>query len=112
MEYITANGTEYACQNISTGINMISFTVANGDIGALSTAFKSVTDLTVSGEDKVVYGTYSGLAFKNATVDAESSVTVSMSIATDVEKKLAELAESQEAQNAAIDDLASAVGGN
>ena len=111
MEYIKANGTEYACQKITTGLNEIYFTIANGDIGALAIAFKIVTSFTVSGEDKVVYGTYSSPYFKSALVDAQTNVTITMEIGTDIEKRVASVEKSQEIQNGAIDDLGNVIGG-
>ncbi len=90
MEYITANGIEYECQIVTTSINGISFTV-NGDVSEIATAFKEVVELTVSGEDKEVYGEYSNLYFSSATVDSAGTITIFMSIKSSMEQRVDDL---------------------
>lgn len=113
MEYITANGTEYQCKTITTGMNNISFTMEGQTISAIETAFRQVTDLTVSGTDKVTYGTYENLSFESATVHEDGTVEVTMRIKTPTEMRLealeqgqASLESTQELQDEAIIELA------
>lgn len=91
MEYITANGVEYAAKSVSTGVNQITFTLEGQSISDIETAFRVATELTVCGEDKVIYGTYSNLEFVSATVMADESVIVVMHIPTAEELRLAAL---------------------
>lgn len=91
MEHITANGVEYATRSVTTSTNQIRFTVEGQKIGEIETAFRQVTDLIVSGEDKQAYGTYSNLTFESATVTADGSITVIMRIPTAQELRMAAL---------------------
>ncbi len=84
MEYITANGTEYECQKVTTTTNSIVFTLEMDATTAKST-FNDVSSLTVAGEDKAVYGTYDNLKFAYAMVDEDGNVTVCMRIKTELE---------------------------
>lgn len=88
MEYITASGIEYATKSVTTSTNQIRFTVEGQKIGEIETAFRRVTDLIVSGEDKQVYGAYSNLSFESATVLADGSITVVMHIPSEQELRL------------------------
>lgn len=113
MEYITVNGTEYQCKTVSTGVNNISFTMEGHEIEAAHKAFKNATKLTVSGEDKVTYGTYENLSFESATVYEDGTVGVTMHIKTSTELRLealeqgqANLESAQELQDEAIIELA------
>ena len=110
MEYITANGVEYATKSVTTKTDGIGFTL-EGDVSEISSAFKLVTELTVSGEDKVVYGVYGNLSFSSAMVDSEGLITVFMSIKSDIEVRLDTLEQTQEIQDGAIVELAEILGG-
>lgn len=110
MEYITAGGIEYAAKSATTSIDGITFTL-EGDVSEIASAFKQVTELTVSGEDKVVYGVYGNLSFSSAMVDSEGTVTVFMSIKSDIEVRLDTLERTQEVQDGAIVELAEILGG-
>ena len=68
MEYITVNGVEYAAKSVATTTNQIVMTFESCQIAEMEAAFRRALALTVSGEDKVVYGTYTGLAFEQAAV--------------------------------------------
>lgn len=68
MEYITANGTKYECQTVTSGANQIAFEMQGQEIAAIAAAFKEVTVLTVSPEEGAAYGTYKNLSFESATV--------------------------------------------
>lgn len=91
MEFITANGVEYASKSVTTSTNQIRFVLDEQQIGDIETAFRQVTDLTVSGEDKTVYGTYSNLSFESATVQKDGSITVVMHIPSEQELRMAAL---------------------
>lgn len=91
MEYITADGVEYAAKSVTTSTNQIIIAMDGQQIGAIEEAFRPVTDLTVSGEDKSVYGTYTGLSFESATVSADGSVTVVMHIPSAKELRITAL---------------------
>lgn len=105
MEYIIANGVEYATKFISTGVNQITFTLEGQSIGDIEAAFRQVTDLTVSGEDKAVYGTYSNLSFESATVAADGSITVVMHIPSEQELRMAALEEAVAEHDEAIAEI-------
>lgn len=68
MEFIKANGVEYACKAVVTGISSITFSMEGQAVSDIEKAFRQVTELTVAGEDKEVYGTYEHLSFESATV--------------------------------------------
>jgi hypothetical protein len=104
MEYITANGTEYECPTVSTSTNGISFTI-NGDVSEIAASFKQVTELTVSGDDKEVYGVYDNLYFSSATVDSDGIVTVFMVIKSSTEQRIEQLETTQEEQDELIAEI-------
>lgn len=91
MEYITANGVEYAAKSVITSMNSFSFKMDGQQIGDIETAFRSVTNLTVSGEDKTAYGTYENLSFESATVEENGNITVVMHIPSEQELRIASL---------------------
>lgn len=101
MEYITANGTEYECHSVATSTNGISFAL-DGDVSEIANSFKSVKALSVSGEDKEVYGEYDNLLFNSAMVDNDGIVTVSMNIKSNIERRLEKLETTQVEQDDSI----------
>lgn len=105
MEHITVNGTNYVCQSVVTSTNTISFVVENQKISDMETAFRAASELTVSGDDGKVYGTYENLVFESATVYGDGSVRVSMRIPSEMELRLEELEQTQSEQDAAIAEL-------
>ena len=105
MEYITANGVEYAVKSITTGVSQITFTLEGQSIGDIETAFRAVTELTVSGEDKATYGTYSNLSFESATVAADGSITVVMHIPSEQELRMAALEKAVAEHDEAIAEI-------
>jgi uncharacterized Zn finger protein len=105
MEYIKAGGKEYAAKTVTTSTNSISFTLEDGAIAEIEEALRNVTELEVSGEDKVTYGTYDDLRFESATVHEDGSITVTMHIPSATEKRLSALEASQAEQDDAIADL-------
>ena len=111
MEYIIAGGIEYECQTVTTGTDSITFTMEGQAVESIHTAFKDVTELTVSGEDKKTYGIYSGLSFASALVDADDTVSVTMLIKPDLERRLEKVEASQDIQDEAIVELAGIISG-
>ena len=111
MEYIKANGVEYATKSITTGTDSITFTMEGQEIERVHTAFRNVTELTVSGEDKVTYGIYGNLYFSSATVHADATVTVTMRMKSDTEIRLENIEASQDIQDEAIVELAGIIAG-
>lgn len=111
MEYIKAGGIEYECQTVTTGTDSITFTMEGQAVESIHTAFKDVTELTVSGEDKKAYGIYSGLSFASAAVDVDDTVSVTMLIRPDLERRLEKVEASQDIQDEAIDELAGIISG-
>lgn len=105
MEFITANGVEYASKSVTTSTNQIRFVLDGQQIGDIETAFRQVTDLTVSGEDKSVYGTYSNLSFESATVHDDGSITVVMHIPSEQELRMAALEKAVAEHDEAIAEM-------
>ena len=111
MEYIKADNIEYECQTVTTGTDSITFTMEGQAVESIHTAFKDVTELTVSGEDKKTYGIYSGLSFASAAVDADDTVSVTMFIRPDLERRIEKVEASQDIQDEAIVELAGIISG-
>lgn len=111
MEYIKAGGIEYECQTVTTGTESITFTMEGQEIASIHTAFKDITELTVSGEDKTPYGIYNGLTFSSAAVNADDTVSVTMLIRPDLERRLEKVEASQDIQDEAIVELAGIISG-
>lgn len=104
MEYITANGTQYECQNVATSTNAISFALSSGDCEDVKSVFAEVTELTVSDETNV-YGTYSNLVFESVTLYADNTIKVVMRIPSEEEIRLANLEASQAEQDGLLAEL-------
>lgn len=111
MEYIKADGIEYECQTVTTGTDSITFIIGGQTVESIHKAFKDITELTVSGEDKKAYGIYSGLTFSSAAVDADDTVSVTMLIRPDLERRLEKVEASQDIQDEAIVELAGIISG-
>ena len=105
MEFITAVGVEYAAKSVTTSTNQIRFVLVGQKIGDIEAAFRGVTDLTVSGEDKTVYGYYSYLSFEQATVSSDGSVAVVMHIPNAQEIRMAKLEAAVADHDAAIAEI-------
>lgn len=105
MEYITVNGTKYECQNLTTSTDAISAVLVGQDIAAVTEAFKNETELTVSNEENEVYGIYSKLTFRSATVYADDSILVVMHIPSEEELWKAKIEASQAEQDEIIAGL-------
>lgn len=96
-EIITTGGIDYAVQNISTGLNTISFVMQKITVNEAEAAFKNVTALSVKTEGEDAYGEYPNVVYTSVTKDAAGNVTVTMRIPTKIELQIAELQESQAA---------------
>lgn len=111
MEYIKAGGIEYECQTVTTGTESITFIIGGQTVESIHKAFKDITELTVLGEDKKIYGIYSGLSFALASVDVDDIVTVTMLIKPYLERRLEKVEVSQDIQDGAIVELAGIISG-
>lgn len=111
MEYIKAGGIEYECQKVTTGTDSITFIIGGQTVESIHKAFKDITELTVLGEDKKIYGIYSGLSFALASVDVDDIVTVTMLIKPYLERRLEKVEASQDIQDEAIVELAGIISG-
>ena len=105
MEYITANGVEYACKAVVTGADSITFSMEGQAVADMEKTFRPVTELTVAGEDKEIYGTYKNLSFVSATVYEDGSTMVTMHIKSDTEIRLESLEQTQAEQDEVIAEL-------
>ena len=105
MEYIKANGAEYAYSSAITGIDSISFLIVHQKVADMEEAFRPVTELTVAGEDKEIYGTYKNLSFESATVYEEGRVMVTMHIKSATELRLENLEQTQAEQDEVLAEL-------
>lgn len=89
-EIITAGGVDYTVQNISTGLNTISFVVPEMTVDEAETAFKSVTALTVKTKDGEVYGKYPNVAYASVLKDADGNVSIAMRIPSQMEPDISD----------------------
>lgn len=112
-EFVTANGTTYECKNVTTGLNSITMTMDGYTANDLMAAFADVSELTVAFEgEEEPHGTYKNLKLESVTTNADDySVSVTMHIKSEIERRLDALEESQEIQDGAIMELAQSVGG-
>nr|DAN06755.1 MAG TPA: hypothetical protein [Caudoviricetes sp.] len=105
MEFVKVNGVEYACKAVVTGVDSISFSIEGQAVADIETAFRPVTELTVAGEDKKIYGTYKNLSFESATVYEDGSTMVTMHIKSDTELRLENLEQTQAEQDEVLAEL-------
>lgn len=105
MEYITIGGTKYECQKLTTETDAISITLVGQDIAEVTESFKNETALTVSNEENEIYGIYSDLTFKSATVYANGSICVAMHIPSEEELWKAKIEASQAEQDEILAEL-------
>ena len=105
MEFVKVNGVEYACKAVVTGVDSISFSIEGQAVADIETAFRPVTELTVAGEDKKIYGTYKNLSFESATVYEDGSTMVTMHIKSDTELRLESLEQTQAEQDEVLTEL-------
>ena len=105
MEYIKTNGAEYAYSSVITGIDSISFLIVHQKVADMEEAFRPVTELTVAGEDREVYGTYKNLSFESATVYEDGSTMVTMHIKSETELRFESLEQTQAEQDEVLAEL-------
>lgn len=101
-EIITAGGANYTVENVTTGINTISFTVTDPAAGDVEEIFKEVKELTVGDTEGAVYGKYPDVEFESLTISADGKVSVAMHILDRTEKQIRELQASQAEQDEVI----------
>lgn len=87
-EFVTIDGITYATENVSTGLDTISFSITEMAIEKALETFKPATELSVSKDGEEPHGVYANLKFASATVDADRLVTVTFRIASDMEKRM------------------------
>ena len=104
-EYVIIGKENYKTESVVTGVSSIGFSIADMEIAEAVEKFKSVTDLSISGEDLKPYGVYSNLTFNSATVDADGLVTVVFHIATKEEIRIKNLEATQTEQDVVISEL-------
>lgn len=105
MEFVKVNGVEYACKAVVTGVDSISFSIEGQAVADIETAFRPVTELTVAGEDKKIYGTYKNLSFESATVYEDGSTMVTMHIKSETELRFESLEQTQAEQDEVLAEL-------
>ena len=112
-EFVTANGTTYECKNVTTGLDSITMTMDGYTADDLITAFADVSELTTTLEgEETPHGTYKNLKLESVTTNVEDgSVSVTMHIKSEIERRLDALEESQKIQNGAIAELSQTIGG-
>lgn len=103
-EIITANDVEYTAKNVTTGIETISFTLADPVTDA-EAAFREAKSLTVGDAKGTVYGQYPDVEFTSLTINADESITVAMHILTKTEKQTRELQVSQTEQDEVLAEI-------
>lgn len=105
MEYIKTNGAEYAYSSVITGVDSITFSMEGQAVADIETAFRPVTELTVAGEEKEIYGTYKNLSFESVTVYEDGTVMVTMHMKSGTEIRLESLEQTQAEQDEVIAEL-------
>lgn len=111
-EFVTANGTTYECKNVTTGLDSITMTMDGYTANELMEEFADISELTIAFDGEEQHGIYKNLKLKSVTTNMEdNSVSVTMHIKSEIERRLDALEESQEIQDGAIMELAQSVGG-
>lgn len=105
MEFVKANGAEYAYSSVITGVDSISFLIEGQAVADIEEAFRPVTELTVAGGDKEVYGAYKNLSFESATTYGDGTVMVTMHIKSKTELRFESLEQTQAEQDEVLAEL-------
>lgn len=105
MEFVKANGAEYACRSVATGISSITFSMEGQELADVEKAFRPVTELTVADENNEVYGVYKNLSFESATAYGDGTVMVTMHIKSKTELRLENLEQTQAEQDEVLAEL-------
>ena len=90
MEFVKANGAEYACKAVVTGVDSITF---------------SMEGQAVADENKEVYGVYKNLSFESATAYGDGTVMVTMHIKSKTELRFESLEQTQAEQDEVLAEL-------
>lgn len=109
MEYVIIGNAYTEVSSFVTKPSELVFTINNGNAMYLKDKFIEVSELKVSGEDKLVYGNYDGLVFESSSVDKDGNVTITMHIMSEIERRLHAIESSQRDQDEAIISLAETV---
>ena len=105
MEFVKANGAEYACKAVGTGVDSITFSMEGQAVADMEEAFRPVTELTVADENKEVYGVYKNLSFESATAYGDGTVMVTMHIKSKTELRFESLEQTQAEQDEVLAEL-------
>ncbi len=105
MQFVKANGVEYAYSSVITGIDSISFLLMEQKVSDMVKAFRPVTELTVADENKEVYGVYKNLSFESATAYGDGRVMVTMHIKSETELRFESLEQTQAEQDEVLAEL-------
>lgn len=105
MEFVKANGAEYACRSVATGISSITFSMEGQELADVEKAFRPVTELTVADENNEVYGVYKNLSFESATAYGDGTVMVTMHIKSKTELRFESLEQTQAEQDEVLAEL-------
>ena len=105
MEFVKANGAEYACKAVVTGVDSITFSMEGQAVADVEKAFRPVTELTVADENKEVYGVYKNLSFESATTYGDGTVMVTMHIKSETELRFESLEQTQAEQDEVLAEL-------
>lgn len=105
MEFVKANGAEYACKAVVTGVDSITFSMEGQAVADMEKAFRPVTELTVADENKEVYGVYKNLSFESATAYGDGRVMVTMHIKSETELRFESLEQTQAEQDEVLAEL-------
>ena len=105
MEFVKANGAEYTCKAVVTGVDSITFSMEGQAVADMEEAFRPVTELTVADENKEVYGIYKNLSFESATAYGDGTVMVTMHIKSKTELRLENLEQTQAEQDEVLAEL-------
>ena len=105
MEFVKANGAEYACKAVVTGVDSITFSMEGQAVADMEEAFRPVTELTVADENKEVYGVYKNLSFESATAYGDETVMVTMHIKSETELRFESLEQTQAEQDEVLAEL-------
>lgn len=101
-EIVTVGEDHYETENVSTGINQVSFTLANFNIADAKEKFSGQTSLSVSGQDMIPYGVYQDLEYESATELEDGTVIITFRILTKDEIRIRNLEQTQLEQDEVI----------
>lgn len=90
-DIVTVNGMDFAISKLDVGLNHIQFTTNELSIYNALDTFKSVESISIMKSNTTEpYATYENLMFTSATISADESVTITMSILSYADIKMKE----------------------